>query len=102
MGAGSVKKAVYGGISGISHGSAVAAHGGAVYIPGESCLVETIFEDRFKSASQLLRMGAYVRVDGRKAVIRGGTLRGAAVEAQELRGGAPLSLQGWRRRGRPV
>lgn len=63
-------------------------------IPGESCLVETIFEDRFKTASQLLRMGAYVRVDGRKAVIRGGTLRGAAVEAQELRGGAALVIAG--------
>ena len=63
-------------------------------IPGESCLVETIFEDRFKTASQLQHMGAEVRVDGRKAVIRGGTLHGAAVEAQELRGGAALVIAG--------
>lgn len=68
-------------------------------IPGESCLVETIFEDRFKTASQLQHMGADVRVDGRKAVIRGGTLHGAAVEAQELRGGAALVIAGLAARG---
>lgn len=63
-------------------------------IPGESCLVEDIFEDRFKTASQLTLMGAHIRIAGKEAHIRGGELHGASVEAYELRGGAALVVAG--------
>lgn len=63
-------------------------------IPGESCLVENIFEDRFKTASQLRLMGADIRVIGKEAYIRGRELCGASVEAYELRGGAALVVAG--------
>lgn len=63
-------------------------------IPGQSCLVENIFEDRFRTADQLKKMGADIHIKGREAWIRGGTLKGARVEAQELRGGAALVIAG--------
>ena len=62
-------------------------------IEGESCIREMVFEDRYKAADQLLKMGARIRVQGNEAVICGvKTLHGAAVQAQELRGGAALIL----------
>ena len=58
-------------------------------IEGESCIREMVFEDRYKAADQLRKMGARIRVQGNEAVICGvKTLHGAAVQAQELRGGA--------------
>ena len=62
-------------------------------IEGESCIREMVFEDRYKAADQLRKMGARIRVQGNEAVICGvKTLHGAAVQAQELRGGASLIL----------
>ena len=62
-------------------------------IEGESCIREMVFEDRYKAADQLRKMGARIRVQGNEAVICGvKTLHGAAVQAQELRGGAALIL----------
>ena len=47
----------------------------------------------FPTADQLRKMGARIRVQGNEAVICGvKTLHGAAVQAQELRGGASLIL----------
>jgi UDP-N-acetylglucosamine 1-carboxyvinyltransferase len=64
-------------------------------IPGESCIRETIFEDRFKTAAQLNRMGGNIQVQGKLARIRGtDRLRGCRVKAEELRGGAALVLAG--------
>ena len=63
---------------------------------GDSCIVENIFEDRFKMVSQLQKMGALIEVCQSKAKIRGNSLTGARVEAQELRGGAALVLAGLR------
>lgn len=58
---------------------------------GTTMLVETIFENRFRHASELARMGADVRVEGRVAVVCGvPRLHGAPVEAADLRGGAAL------------
>ena len=52
-----------------------------------------VFEDRYKAADQLQKMGARIRVQENEAVICGvKTLHGAAVQAQELRGGASLIL----------
>ncbi len=62
-------------------------------IPGESHIREMIFEDRFKAAGQMNRMGAGITVAGRDAWIDGGyPLLGCTVYAEELRGGAALIL----------
>ncbi|MCR4645896.1 MAG: UDP-N-acetylglucosamine 1-carboxyvinyltransferase [Oscillospiraceae bacterium] len=58
---------------------------------GTSVIEETIFENRFRHAEGLVRMGADIRTAGRIAVIRGvDHLHGAQVSATDLRGGAAL------------
>lgn len=58
---------------------------------GVTVFVETIFENRFRQAAELTRLGADIRVEGRVAVVCGRpSLHGAAVEAGDLRGGAAL------------
>lgn len=58
---------------------------------GVSVLEETIFEDRFKTAFELQKMGADIRLEGGTAVITGvKRLQGADVTAKDLRGGAAL------------
>ena len=60
---------------------------------GESSIEDVIFERRFGCAVGFESFGAKVRVDGRTlSVAPGSTLRGAAVEAPDLRGGAALVL----------
>lgn len=60
---------------------------------GTSVIVENIFETRFKTASQLCKMGADITVSGSTAVVRGTErLYGAQVTATDLRGGASLVL----------
>lgn len=62
---------------------------------GSSVITETIFENRFLHALELLRMGADIKVDGRRAVVRGKTrLSGAKVQASDLRASASLVLAG--------
>lgn len=62
---------------------------------GATVVVETIFENRFRNAEELLRMGADVRVDGKSCVVIGvKRLHGASVCAGELRGGASLVVAG--------
>lgn len=64
-------------------------------IPGTSMVIETIFENRFMHISELKRMGANIKIDGRTAVIEGKpSLTGAAVKATDLRAGAALILAG--------
>lgn len=58
---------------------------------GTTVFVENIFENRFRHVSELTRMGADIRVEGRVAVVCGvPTLHGASLEAADLRGGAAL------------
>lgn len=58
---------------------------------GTSVIVENIFESRFKHVSQLVRMGAKIRAEGRVAIIEETEgLHGAKVVATDLRGGAAL------------
>ena len=38
---------------------------------GTSMIVETIFENRFMHISELKRMGARIKIDGRTAIIEG-------------------------------
>lgn len=62
-------------------------------IPGESHIREKIFEDRYKAALEMTRMGADISIKGTDAKVRGGyPLRGCTVQAEELRGGAALVL----------
>ncbi|MGE5328583.1 MAG: UDP-N-acetylglucosamine 1-carboxyvinyltransferase [Deltaproteobacteria bacterium] len=62
---------------------------------GTSVIVETIFENRFMHVSELNRMGANIKIDGRTAVIEGKSmLNGARVKANDLRAGAALVLAG--------
>lgn len=62
---------------------------------GTSVFVENIFESRFKHVSELLRLGAHIKVEGRVAVVQGvSRLSGAPVAATDLRGGAALAVAG--------
>ena len=64
----------------------------ACAVQGASVVVENVFENRFAHAAQLRRMGADIFLSGRLAVVRGGRLYGAEVQAGDLRGGAALAL----------
>ncbi len=67
---------------------------------GISFITETIFENRFMHASELLRMGANIRVEGRQAIVAGPSrLSGAGVIASDLRASASLVLAGLVARG---
>jgi UDP-N-acetylglucosamine 1-carboxyvinyltransferase len=60
---------------------------------GTSVITENIFENRFMHASELMRMGAHIRIDGSRAIVTGKTkLSGAAVIASDLRASASLVL----------
>ena len=60
---------------------------------GSSVITENIFENRFMHVLELVRMGANIKVEGRRAIVRGKTqLSGAAVQASDLRASASLVL----------
>jgi UDP-N-acetylglucosamine 1-carboxyvinyltransferase len=60
---------------------------------GVAVITETIFENRFMHALELIRMGADIMVEGRRAIVRGGRpLSGAQVQASDLRASASLIL----------
>ena len=62
---------------------------------GTSVFVENIFQNRYRHADALMRMGATVKIEGRVCVVEGvPALYGAQVEATDLRGGAALVLAG--------
>lgn len=62
---------------------------------GTSIVTESIFENRFKYADELTRMGACVKVEGNTAIIDGvDKLTGARVSAPDLRAGAALVIAG--------
>jgi UDP-N-acetylglucosamine 1-carboxyvinyltransferase len=65
----------------------------ATQAEGTCVVTENIFENRFMHVSELIRMGANIRVDGRSATVRGRTpLSSAAVMASDLRASASLVL----------
>lgn len=77
----------------------------AVMSVGEgTCIIEeTIFEDRFKMAKELAKMGAQIKIDGKQAFIMGvPKLVGCEVSAAELRGGAGLVIAGCMAEGETV
>ena len=62
---------------------------------GNSMVEETIFENRFMHVNELLRLGARIGINGRKASIEGvDTLQGATVMATDLRASASLVIAG--------
>lgn len=62
---------------------------------GTTVFVENIFENRFKHASELTRLGAKISVEGKVAVVTGvKSLSGAELLATDLRGGAALITAG--------
>jgi UDP-N-acetylglucosamine 1-carboxyvinyltransferase len=67
----------------------------ATQAEGDSVITETIFENRFMHASEIMRMGANIEIDGRKAIVHGPTpLSGATIIASDLRASASLVLAG--------
>jgi UDP-N-acetylglucosamine 1-carboxyvinyltransferase len=66
-------------------------------------ITETIFENRFMHALEMIRMGAEITIDGRQAVVKGGTpLTGARVLASDLRASASLVLAGLVAKGETI
>lgn len=62
---------------------------------GTSVITENIFENRFKYADELVRMGANIKVEGNMAIITGvNRYSGASVVAPDLRAGAALVIGG--------
>ena len=67
----------------------------ATQAEGASVIAETIFENRFLHASEMVRMGANISIDGRHAVVHGpAALSGTTVQASDLRASAGLVLAG--------
>jgi UDP-N-acetylglucosamine 1-carboxyvinyltransferase len=65
----------------------------ATQAEGASAITENIFENRFMHALEMTRMGANIKIEGRRAVVRGKSpLSGAAVLASDLRASASLVL----------
>ena len=62
---------------------------------GTSVFIETIFENRFKHAEELIKLGAKIKVNGNVAVVEGvENLFGAKIRAHDLRGAAALVIAG--------
>ena len=70
---------------------------------GTAVITETIFENRFMHALELIRMGADITIEGRQAIVRGGKpLTGANLIASDLRASASLILAGLVAQGETV
>lgn len=62
---------------------------------GTTVFIENIFENRYRHTSELIRMGASIKTEGKVAVVEGvNNLYGASVEATDLRGAAALVIAG--------
>jgi UDP-N-acetylglucosamine 1-carboxyvinyltransferase len=60
---------------------------------GSSTVIETIFENRFMHAPELIRMGADIHINGNAAIMNGvAELKGAPVMATDLRASASLVI----------
>ncbi len=67
---------------------------------GLSVITENIFENRFMHATELMRMGADIKIQGNTAIVRGKEiLKGAKLMASDLRASASLILAGLRAAG---
>lgn len=67
---------------------------------GTAVVTETLFENRYGIVSELRRMGADIRAEGRTAIVRGvPQLQGARVTTPDLRAGAALLTAALHARG---
>ena len=67
----------------------------ATQAEGTSVITETIFENRYLHASEMVRMGANIAIEGHTATVRGpAALSGTVVQASDLRASAGLVLAG--------
>jgi len=67
----------------------------ATQAEGTSVITEKIFENRFLHASEMMRMGAHISIEGHTATVRGpAALSGTVVQASDLRASAGLVLAG--------
>jgi UDP-N-acetylglucosamine 1-carboxyvinyltransferase len=65
----------------------------ATQAEGTSIITENIFENRFMHALEMVRMGANIKIEGSRAIVRGKSpLSGAAVLASDLRASASLVI----------
>ena len=65
----------------------------ATQAAGTSIITQNIFENRFMHAQELVRMGANIKIEGHRAIVRGGSpLSAAAVLASDWRASASLVL----------
>lgn len=72
-------------------------------VPGTSTIKESIFENRFMQAVELMRMGADITIEGDTAVIKGvKKLSGTYLMASDLRASSALVLAGLAAKGRTV
>ncbi len=70
---------------------------------GDSTLMETVWDHRFRYTDELVRMQASLRVDGKTVCISGGKpLLSAPVQAVDLRAGAALIIAGLMASGETV
>ncbi len=70
---------------------------------GLSAITETIFENRFMHAPELMRLGADITVTGNRADVRGvDALKGAPVMATDLRASVSLVIAGLAAEGETV
>ena len=70
---------------------------------GTSYLTEGVWDTRFRYVEELKRMGANIKVDGKIAIVEGGTpLSAAPVRAVDLRAGAAVIIAGLVAPGRTV
>lgn len=67
----------------------------ALRLRGTSVFLETVFENRFMHAREMVRLGANIRIEDRIALVGGGRiLAGTTVTSTDLRGGAAMMLAG--------
>lgn len=70
---------------------------------GTAVIRETIFENRFMHAVELIRLGADIKIDGNTAFVKGvAELQGATVMATDLRASASLVIAGLVAQGETV
>lgn len=75
----------------------------ALKLRGTSVFLETIFENRFMHAREMVRLGASIRIEDRIALVNGGhMLAGSTVSSTDLRGGAAMILAGLAAEGETV
>lgn len=70
-----------------------------IFAHGTSKVIENVYENRFQHLKEFQQMNANINISGNTAIITGGKILGANVEASDLRAAAALILAGLRAKG---